>query len=484
MVAISFTDIAAQVKFGNNPGTINSNSVLELESTNKGLLMPRVALSALNLASPLSAHVAGMTVYNTATAGTAPNNVTPGYYYNDGTQWVRIPSVTPQDYDWRKANNQNPDAVGDTAVNVYHMGTAGIGVNKNETSAKLQIDATNQGVLFPRLSNFAMKAIATPVNGLMVYNTSLRCLAIYQDSSFHCSYSIPSLPPNRTAPMGSSYSSFYNGWSGGTYSVGGAGTTTITHTAGEAFSSNTECVNKQISAQGCGGLTRIQGESGRYYNLTNINGQCWMKEALREVPSNFAFYHSKSYMATTVASDTGLWGFVHRTDLTGASGFADTASYAGEGYVYQWSAAMNNSLRERSRGVCPAGFHIPSSCEFRYLEHGLGMSLACQAIINATRCNAAGQGNVATKLRGATSVTGFNELNLGYRQWLASASSFINTPTTAYMWTSSIVAGTYNRGIFGIGNPNGFPIENGTRRFDTVSTGGMYGMYEVRCLKD
>ncbi len=82
--------VYAQVKVGNNPTTINSNSVLELEATNKGLLLPRVTLSATNNASPLSAHVAGMIVYNTATAGTLPNDVVPGYYYNDGTKWQLI----------------------------------------------------------------------------------------------------------------------------------------------------------------------------------------------------------------------------------------------------------------------------------------------------------------------------------------------------------------------------------------------------------
>lgn len=79
-----------QIKIGNNPTSINSNSVLELEATNKGLLLPRVALSATNNFSPLSAFVAGMTIYNTATAGSSPNNVVPGFYYCDGTKWVKI----------------------------------------------------------------------------------------------------------------------------------------------------------------------------------------------------------------------------------------------------------------------------------------------------------------------------------------------------------------------------------------------------------
>lgn len=75
----------AQVKVGDNPTTINSNSVLEIESTTKGVLLPRVALTETTNASPLGAHVAGMFVYNTASA----NDVTPGTYYNNGSAWVR-----------------------------------------------------------------------------------------------------------------------------------------------------------------------------------------------------------------------------------------------------------------------------------------------------------------------------------------------------------------------------------------------------------
>ncbi len=80
------TVVQAQVKVGDNPTSINPNSVLEIESTNKGLLLPRVTLSSTTNFVPLATHVEGMVVYNTATAG----DVTPGYYYNDGTQWVRL----------------------------------------------------------------------------------------------------------------------------------------------------------------------------------------------------------------------------------------------------------------------------------------------------------------------------------------------------------------------------------------------------------
>jgi trimeric autotransporter adhesin len=75
----------AQMKLGNNPTVTNANALLELETTNKGLLLPRVSLTSTSSAAPLSAHVRGMEVFNTVTI----NDVTPGIYYNDGTAWVK-----------------------------------------------------------------------------------------------------------------------------------------------------------------------------------------------------------------------------------------------------------------------------------------------------------------------------------------------------------------------------------------------------------
>jgi hypothetical protein len=75
-----------QVKIGANTTTLNPNSLFELESTTKGVLLPRLALTSTTAFAPMTAHVAGMTIYNTATTG----DVTPGLYYNDGTSWIKI----------------------------------------------------------------------------------------------------------------------------------------------------------------------------------------------------------------------------------------------------------------------------------------------------------------------------------------------------------------------------------------------------------
>lgn len=62
---------------------------LDVDFNNKGLLVPRVALTATNAAGPIAAPTTSLLVYNTATAGAAPNNVYPGYYYWNGAAWVR-----------------------------------------------------------------------------------------------------------------------------------------------------------------------------------------------------------------------------------------------------------------------------------------------------------------------------------------------------------------------------------------------------------
>lgn len=77
---------SAQVKIGDNATNIGTSSILELESSDKGLLLPRVALTSTTLSAPLAAHVSGMTVYNTATTG----DVVPGIYSSNGTSWLAV----------------------------------------------------------------------------------------------------------------------------------------------------------------------------------------------------------------------------------------------------------------------------------------------------------------------------------------------------------------------------------------------------------
>lgn len=88
-----FVSQAAFAQTGIGTTTPNASAKLDVSATDRGFLPPRVTLTAANAFAPItgtSSAAAGLLVYNTATAGTAPNNVIPGYYYWNGSIWIQI----------------------------------------------------------------------------------------------------------------------------------------------------------------------------------------------------------------------------------------------------------------------------------------------------------------------------------------------------------------------------------------------------------
>lgn len=57
--------------------------------------------------------------------------------------------------------------------------SVGIGTATIDPSAKLQVEATNQGLLPPRLSTLQRNAIVNPAAGLVIFNTTTLCLEYY-----------------------------------------------------------------------------------------------------------------------------------------------------------------------------------------------------------------------------------------------------------------------------------------------------------------
>jgi hypothetical protein len=77
--------------------TTTPNAMLDIQSTNNGVLVPRVALTsitdAITVVNPAGGAIQTSTlVYNTATAGVSPNNVIPGFYYwnNATSRWIAL----------------------------------------------------------------------------------------------------------------------------------------------------------------------------------------------------------------------------------------------------------------------------------------------------------------------------------------------------------------------------------------------------------
>lgn len=166
-LGLSLTYANAQVGMpSNNP---NKDAVLDLNRTDgtstKGLLLPKVALTSIASASPMTAHIAGMHIWNTATV-TGTNGVTPGEYYNNGSKWIRVSSATDA---WIQDGNNNGaiKAIGTNdafdlpietnGVEKMRVTSAGnVGIGTTAPTAKLEIKSatTNtSGLKFTNLTS-------------------------------------------------------------------------------------------------------------------------------------------------------------------------------------------------------------------------------------------------------------------------------------------------------------------------------------------
>jgi uncharacterized protein (TIGR02145 family) len=570
---------------------INS-AILELNSTNKGFLIPRVQLTSLTSPLPLDAFTPGMVVYCIGNAGTAPNNVTAGFYVANTFSWSR----TTMSF----GDRGDITITGDMQTPTFTIDNGVVSSEKLATSLKvgggaptnpsvaLEVTGGNKGFVVSTTSSLA--SIANPIVGMMVYSTSENCLRIYTATgwsncllaatgdastggsgvasaygaggnrsttpvygkcvtgltttisatvgttgSYNIIVSSATLPgliftatgtfagtgaqtvtltatgaiatayagathtfTSNTTPSftftltvaamtyvtgaGSTFNAFYNGQVDGVYT----GTiTTVTHNTGENFSSTANCATKTISQTSPANCpTSVTGTSGTVYPLVWINGQCWMQTNLKEVPTNFpdAPNTGNNIWLNTTIADVGKWGYYNTTTVNGTAGWETIepinpiTSGGGEGILYQWSAAMNNATAERAQGACPTGFHIPSDCEWNYLEHGMGMSISEQTLFNTWRSNTFdNQGTPGYKLRsqgtGQTNASGFSGLFTGFRN---TNGTFISRASYGSLWSSSATDAT--SAIFR-------NLVNNLRGVARFSGNKAHGV-SVRCLKN
>lgn len=80
--------IHAQVGIGTT--TPDPSAQLDLSSSSLGVLIPRMALTSATSMAPVSNAATSLLIYNTATAGTAPDDVVPGFYYWTGSRWYPV----------------------------------------------------------------------------------------------------------------------------------------------------------------------------------------------------------------------------------------------------------------------------------------------------------------------------------------------------------------------------------------------------------
>lgn len=153
IILVSIVLVFSKTSFSQNVGINNSganpdgSAMLDVNSTDKGVLIPRVSLTGTNDLTTISSPATSLLVFNTSTV-TGVNGVFPSYYYFDGTKWVflrtsNMASDSTHDFWLDSMYIRN----GDTIMMIKDNGNVGIGtaspnyplhIYSQETVAKIE----------------------------------------------------------------------------------------------------------------------------------------------------------------------------------------------------------------------------------------------------------------------------------------------------------------------------------------------------------
>jgi uncharacterized protein (TIGR02145 family) len=184
-----------------------------------------------------------------------------------------------------------------------------------------------------------------------------------------------------------------------------------------------DCIGSFTPAWLCG-QDIVDTRDGQHYTTVQIGNQCWMAENLNIGSMINGF---------SQATDNGIIEkHCYDDDL------ANCTTYGG---LYTWNEIMKYDTVVGIKGICPEGWHIPTSVEF--------CDLINAADSGSFSCNFGYFGNDAgDNLRetgtthwvapnsGATNSSGFSALPAGIFAYNTPAGIYDNIGFTGYFWTS------------------------------------------------
>jgi len=163
---------------------------------------------------------------------------------------------------------------------------------------------------------------------------------------------------------------------------------------------------RSFTTQGGSAGSFIDFRDNNVYKFVTIGDQVWMAENLKYLPI---------VVGPGTGSQTTPYCYVSGYDGTNVNGAKATSNYTSYGVLYNWSAAMNGAASSTAnpsgvQGVCPAGWHLPSSAEWTQLIDYLGGNYVAGGKLKAT-----GTTHWNSPNAGATNETGFTALPGGER---------------------------------------------------------------------
>ncbi len=224
---IAGMSLYAQVGINSDNSAPDPSAMLDVKSTTKGLLVPRMTIAERDA---IAVPATGLLIFCTDNNQYYTNKGTPAVpgwmlvssqwaingtsiYYNGGNVGIGVLSPTQKlevngniapafgtsnnasyrfGYGTENTGFSSPslNAIylinnGSPSVVVTANGSTGIGTSNPASAAKLDISSTTQGFLPPRMTTAQRNAIATPVEGLVIYNTNEKALNTYDGSAWN-----------------------------------------------------------------------------------------------------------------------------------------------------------------------------------------------------------------------------------------------------------------------------------------------------------
>ncbi len=338
-------------------------------------------------------------------------------------------------------------------TSIAQNNNVGIGTLTPNSSAMLDVVASNKGVLVPRVTTAQMNAIPAPANGLIVYNTDSLCFCFYNATTWKslCNGLGGSGATGPTGPTGPA------GTTGATGPTGPAGTTGATGPTG---------------ANGVTGATGATGPTGPTQTAWWIVGNAGTSSAANFVgttdaqdfvtkTNNVERMRSTLGGPTTVNNSTPGGGDVFSVTGNGYAGaISILGDYAVNGYVSGAGAGVFGE--QGGTGIGVLGLATGTTT-------GSGDGVAGQAAaddafgLRGFNTHAAGTGMIVT----GNNVTGSYLIGGG-------GGSMTGNDYGGYGLARTVVDGT---GIIGVGNDNTANINTLTIGSGVAGSGIQVGVY-------
>ena len=466
----------------------DASAMLDVKSTSKGLLIPRMSreerdailIPANGLLIYQTTEFTGFYFYDDAKINWIPilttsNEADPVFlrYFNvndqlpgdllryNGAKFVPFTPnyLTAETQNLANAVTNSGNAGNQAITNVSQLG---IGTAAPDSRIALEINSTNKGVLFPRLTDAQRDALSQDVpNGMIIVNTTAKQMQIFFDNVW---YPL-SMGTGITAPVLATVTTAAASGISPTAATCGGNVTADGNTAvtarGVCWSTNHDPITsnfKTIDGTGTGAFTSVitgleantmyyarayatnnvgtaygteinftsagfgtmTDQDGNIYRTVTIGTQIWTVENLKT---------TKYRNGDPIANVTGNATWASLT--TGAYCWYnnDIANKPVYGALYNWYAAGDG------RNLAPTGWHVATDAEWTTLVTYLGGST-----VAGGKLKEMGLTHWTNPNTGATNSVGFTSVPSGFRD---NTGPFSALGDRAYYWTSDSSAWFY-----------------------------------------